>query len=171
MSQTLTLRELTEEARALDLLVDMDYGEWLPEHEALAQELAGKLALKGDGYGDYVYDQTMRIAMLHVEEKRLSARRKALEAGVDRLKRYAALALEAMGRDKIVGDRFTVSLAKNPARVVVHDDVVPSLLPPEYVRTIPAKCEPDLAAIKDALKIGVVLDWAHLESSYSVRVR
>jgi hypothetical protein len=76
--QTLTLRELAEEARALDALVDIETGEWTDEHEALAQELAGKLALKGDRYGDYVDDQEVRAAALKTEEQRRAARPKAL---------------------------------------------------------------------------------------------
>ena len=171
MAETLTLRELASEALALDALVAMDEGEWTDEHEQMAQELAGQLALKGDGYGDYLHDQETRAAALKAEEQRLAAKRKAIENNVARVKRYAALALQAMDRPKVEGERWTVALAKNPPRVVLRDDVVPALLPPGFQRTIPAKVEPDLNAIKDALKLGEELEWARLETTMTVRVR
>lgn len=169
--QTLTLRDLCEEARALDGMITLDLGEWTDDTEALFQELAGQLAAKGDGYGDFLADQTARAATLKTEEQRLASRRRAIEAGLDRLKRYAALALETMGRDRVEGERWTLTRQKNPPRVVLAEDVVADFLPPAFRRVIPAKVEPDLNAIKDALKLGDVLDFARLESTYTVRVR
>jgi hypothetical protein len=171
VTETLTMQELADEAAALDAIIAMDEGEYSDDTEALEQELAAKLATKGDGYGDWLADRTARAAALKAEEQRLAARRKAMEAQVDRVKRYAAHALERMGRTKIEGDRWTLSLAKNPPRVVLDDTVVPSLLPPGFQRVIPAKVEVDLNAVKDALKLGDSLEWARLETTYSVRVR
>jgi len=171
VTETLTMQDLADEAAALDALTAMDAGEWTDEHEALEQELAGKLAAKGDGYGDWLADRTARAALLKAEEQRLAARRKTIEAQVERVKRYAAHALERMGRTKIDGERWTVSLAKNPPRVVLAGDVVPALLPPGFQRVVPAQVEVDLNAVKEALKLGDSLEWARLETTYSVRVR
>jgi hypothetical protein len=171
MSDTLTMQELADEAAALDALVGYDDGEWTADHEALEQELAAQLAVKGDRYGDWLRDRETRSAALKAEEQRLAARRKTLEAQVERVRRYAAHALERMGRPKIEGARWTLSLAKNPPRVVLDDTVVPALLPPGFQRVIPAKVEVDLTAVKEALKLGDSLEWARLETTYSVRVR
>lgn len=171
MTETLTLQELADEAIALDALIGMDEGEYTDDTEALERELAEKLATKGDGYGDFMRDRETRIAALKGEEQRLAARRKTLENQMVRVKLYAARALQRMDRSKVEGERWTLSLAKNPARVVLADDVLPELLPPGFQRVIPAKVEPDLNAIKDALKLGDELDFARLETTYTVRVR
>jgi hypothetical protein len=171
MRETLTMQELADEAAALDAIIAMDEGEWTEDTEALEQELAARLASKGDSYGDWLRDRETRAAALKAEEQRLAARRKTLEVQVERVKRYAALALERMGRPKIEGARWTLSLAKNPPRVVLDDTVVPALLPAAYQRVIPAKVEVDLNAVKEALKLGDELDWARLDTTYSVRVR
>jgi hypothetical protein len=171
MAQTLTMQELADEAAALDAIIAMDEGDYTEDTEALEQELAAKLATKGDGYGDWLRDRETRAAALKAEEQRLAARRKTLENQVERVKRYAAHALERMGRTKIEGERWTLSLAKNPPRVVLDDSVVPALLPPGFQRLIPAKVEVDMVAVKEALKLGDSLEWARLETTYSVRVR
>jgi hypothetical protein len=171
VTETLTMQELADEAAALDALVALDQGEWTDAHEALEQELAGKLAAKGDSYGDWLADRTARAALLKAEEQRLARRRKAIEGQVERVKRYAAHALDRMGRTTIEGERWTVALAKNPPRVVLDATVVPELLPPGFQRVVPAKVEVDLVAVKEALKLGDLLDWARLETTYSVRVR
>lgn len=168
---TLTLRELAEEAIALEALVDIETGEWTDEHEALAQQLAAKLATKGDAYGDYLHDQQTRAAALKAEEQRLANKRKAIEAGIERLSRYAAQALQAMDRPKVEGERWTVALTKHPPRVVLDETAMPDTLPPGFVRVVPERREPDLVAIKEALKLGESLEWARLEQTYTVRVR
>jgi hypothetical protein len=165
------LQDLADEALALDALIGMDEGESTEDPEARERRLAAQLAMKSDGYGDWIADREARALALKVEELRLAARRKALDNQVARVRRYAAQAMERMGRTKVEGTRWTLSLAKNPPRVVLADDVLPELLPPGFQRVIPAKVEVDLVAIKEALKLGDSLEFATLETTYSVRVR
>jgi len=171
VSETLTMQELADEAAALDALVALDEGEWTEDHEALERELVAKLTAKGDGYGDWLKDRETRAQALRAEEVRLATRRRVMEAQVDRVKRYAAHALERMGRTKIEGERWTLSLAKNPPRVVMDETVVPALLPPGFQRVVPERVEIDRDAVREALKLGDSLEWARLETTYSVRVR
>lgn len=171
MTETLTLQDLADEAIALDAIIGMDEGEYSEDTEALERDLAEKLATKGDAYGDFMRDRETKIGALKAEEQRLAARRRTLENQVARVKLYAAHALQRMNRTKVEGERWTLSLAKNPPRVVLADDVLPELLPPGFQRVIPAKVEADVNAIKDALKLGDSLDFARLETTYSVRVR
>jgi hypothetical protein len=165
------MQELADEAAALDALVALDEGEWTEDHEALERELVAKLTAKGDGYGDWLKDRETRAQALRAEEVRLATRRRVMEAQVDRVKRYAAHALERMGRTKIEGERWTLSLAKNPPRVVMDETVVPALLPPGFQRVVPERVEIDRDAVREALKLGDSLEWARLETTYSVRVR
>jgi hypothetical protein len=171
VTETLTLQDLAGEAIALDAIIGMDEGEYTEDTETLERELAEKLAAKGDGYGDFMRERETRIAALKAEEQRLAARRRAMENQLVRVKLYASHALQRMDRAKVEGQRWTLSLAKNPPRVVLADDVLPELMPPGFQRVIPAKVEADVNAIKEALKLGEELDFARLETTYTVRVR
>lgn len=169
--ETLTLRELGEEERALYALSAMDDGEWSDEAEALERDLAGRLALKADGYGSYVADQTARAAAIKEEEQRLAKRRKAIENRLARLKAYAAETLHFMGKTKVEGELYTLTVQATPPRAVLNDDVLPSNLPPGFVRVIPEKVEPNMAEILSALKDGAELPFARMERGLTLRVR
>jgi hypothetical protein len=164
----LHLYELAEEQLALDALVQMDEGEWTPEHEQLAQELTEKLVAKADGFAMYVRGVEALCGAIRAEEERLAARRKARENRVAALKRYALQALERMGRPKIEGTLFTLARQRGKDAVVVH--VGPEQLPAEYVRTVPATITVDKTALYTALKAGVAVDGAELQPTFFLRV-
>lgn len=168
--ETLTMRELADEARALDDLVWADDGEWTDEHEALAQELAGRLAAKGDGYGDYLQEIATRADALKAEEQRLAAARKRLEAHAARLKRHAAFALRAMGRDRVEGERWTLRVQANPPRVEFCDGFAVEFLAKHLVRRREV-VEADKVQIKEALKRGEDVPGARLVTDITLRVR
>lgn len=166
---SLHLYDLAEEAVALDDLLAMDDGEWTDEAEALATELAGKLAGKADAFGGYLRGLEAQDEALAAEIARLTARRRAVIARTAKLKQYGLLALQRMDRPKVAGDLFTLAVQNNPPSVnilVGTDD-----LPPQYVRIIPEQREPDKTAIRDALKRGETIDWATLTVTQSLRVR
>lgn len=166
---SLHLYDLAEEAVALDDLLAMDDGEWTDEAEALATELAGKLAGKADAFGGYLRGLEAQDEALAAEIARLTARRRAVIARTAKLKQYGLLALQRMERPKVTGDLFTLAVQNNPPSVnilVGTDD-----LPPQYVRIIPEQREPDKTAIRDALKRGETIDGATLTVTQSLRVR
>lgn len=169
-AQSITLRQLAEEAAALDALVDMDEGEWTDQHEALEKELVERLVKKADGYGDFLATQAARAALLKAEEERLARRRRAIEGQVKRLKRNAAWALQYAGTDRLDGDYWRVKVISTPPRLVLADDLFPESLPREFVREVPARLEFAKDEIKRALKAGVVVEGASLESDFTVRV-
>jgi hypothetical protein len=169
-AQSITLRQLSEEAAALDALVDMDEGEWTDDHEALEKELAAKLVKKADGYGDFLATQNARIALLKAEEERLARRRRAIEAQVKRLKRNAAWALQHAGLDRVEGEYWRLKVSPTPPKLVLADDLFPESLPSEFVRVVPATLEFAKAEIKRALQAGTKIPGASLESDFTVRV-
>jgi len=154
---------------ALDSLSTKDEGEWTEEHEQLAQELAGQLASKADAFGGYLKTLEARASAIKGEEVRLATRRKAVENHVQRLKTYALLALEHMGKQKVEGTLFTLALAKNPPSVKVN--VAASELGEEYVRVIPEQREPDKQKLLTALKAGHEVPGVELVQGTSLRVR
>jgi len=166
---SLHLYDLAEEAVALDDLLAMDDGEWTDEAEALATELAGKLATKADAFGGYLRGLEAQDEALAAEITRLTARRRAVIARTAKLKQYGLLALQRMERPKVAGDLFTLAVQNNPSSVTLT--VGADALPPQYVRVIPEQREPDKTAIRDALKRGETIDGATLTTTQSLRVR
>lgn len=166
---SLHLYDLAEEAVALDDLLAMDDGEWTDEAEALATELAGKLATKADAFGGYLRGLEAQDETLAAEIARLTARRRAVITRTAKLKQYGLLALQRMERPKVAGDLFTLAVQNNPPAVTLT--VGADALPPQYVRIIPEQREPDKTAIRDALKRGETIDGAALTTTQSLRVR
>jgi hypothetical protein len=166
---SLHLYDLAEEAVALDDLLAMDDGEWTDEAEALATELAGKLATKADAFGGYLRGLEAQDETLAAEIARLTARRRAVITRTAKLKQYGLLALQRMERAKLAGDLFTLAVQNNPPSVTLT--VGADALPPQYVRVIPEQREPDKTAIRDALKRGETIDGATLTTTQSLRVR
>jgi len=167
--QTLTLYELAEERVALDALIAMDEGEWTDEAANLADELAGKLALKADAFGGFVREMEANASAIKEEETRLASRRKSIEGKRDWLMRRALFALQTMGRNRVEGSLFTLAVQNNPPSVQV--DVLPGALPAAFVRIIPQTLEADKSAIKAALKAGEIIDGCSLVQAQSLRIK
>jgi len=167
--QTLTLYELAEERVALDELIAMDEGEWTDEAANLADELAGKLALKADAFGGFVREMEANASAIKEEETRLASRRKSIEGKRDWLMRRALFALQTMGRNRVEGSLFTLAVQKNNPAVTVT--VLPGALPKDFVRVIPESYEPDKAALSIALKAGAIIEGATLTRTVSLRIR
>lgn len=167
----LTLYELTEEQRALDALVDMDEGEWSDEAEELFARLVEQMATKADDTGRYIRTREALAANIKLEEQRLAARRKAIEHHIKRLKEYIVFSLDRMGRDKIEGDMFTLSVQNNAPAAKAGPDADVSLLPELLTRYIPASFAPDMSAILAALKAGEDVPGYTLERGKHLRIR
>lgn len=169
-THTLSLYDLSDEALALDALTAMDDGEWTPEADALHTGLMDQLIVKADAFGGYVKDLEAREEMIAAEIARLAARRKALENRLKWMTTYAAVALQRMGRPKIVGTLFTLAIQKNNPSL--HITVLADALAAEYVRVKPEQREPDKKALLDAVKAGAKIDGVELApDTYHLRIR
>ena len=166
---SLSLYDLSEEARALDDIAAMDDGEWTPEHEALAVALMEQLVGKADDFGGYYRDLEAREAVLDAEIKRLQDRKKRVASRLAWMKAYGSHVLQRLGRPRIEGTRFTLALQNNPPRVDVTS--LPDALPSEFVRVIPETREPDKTALAKALKAGQEIPGVALVQTQSLRVR
>lgn len=147
------LHEVTADCLALEALLLENGGEWSPEVEELIQEMQGNKETKVDGYAALIRDWESDADRWGEEEKRVAARRKALENAAARLKARLAEQLTAMGDTEVITPRFKVALQANAPNVEVLVGV--DRLPKEFVREIPpvpAKMEVDRAAILEALK-------------------
>jgi hypothetical protein len=169
MSKTLTLRDLADEALALDALVWMDEGDWTDDTQALYEEQAAKLASKADGFGTYVRSLEGHADIIKAEVERLQSTAKRLTGHADALKRYALLHMERMGTTEIAGDLHTLKIQKNPPSVQVT--VLPDALPAEFVRVIPEQREADKKALLTALKGGAAIDGVTLTQTTRLVIR
>ena len=93
-----------------------------------------------------------------------------IEAQIERFESYVLRAMKKNGFEKLPGEAFQVSLRKSSSiattRQPTADDALSDL--GRFVRT-KITYEWDKAAIKDALKAGNDLDFAHVDQSTSVQ--
>ena len=117
----------------------------------------------------YIKNLDSDIAGLKEEEKRIKAKRQALENGKERLKALMLRAQKASGEKKLQCGTFTTTLQANPERVVMDEPLIENI-PEEYLKF--KEPEVNLSKIKEDIKAGKDLSaLAHLERTQSVRVR
>lgn len=127
-----------------------------------------ELNIKLENYCKFIKNLEADIAGLKEEEKRLAARRKTMENTIERAKAAMQWAMNAAGEKKVKGNLFTISLQANPEKVVLETEDV-NLIPSHYVRY--KEPEIDKAKVKEDLKAGVELSFAHLEQTEGLRIR
>jgi len=88
---------------------------------------------------------------IRTEEKRLAARRKALEGKCTWLTVYIAQGMRAHGDSEIKAGTFSLKFRKGLGRVEITD---PALIPQEYIDMIPKVRTCDInAALKDGYEV------------------
>lgn len=102
-------------------------------------------------------------------EAQMSARRKAIEARADGLRRYLLACMQQTGIQKIESPYFRLAVRDNPAAVDVFDA---KQLPAEFMRQPePPPPAPDKSAIKEALKAGRDVPGARLTQGQRLEVK
>ena len=76
--------------------------------------------------------------------------------------------MKAVGKKKIETDLFTFRIQRNPASVVM-DEAYLENIPKEYL--IPQEPKLDRAKIREDLKAGKELEFAHLVQTESLRIK
>ena len=149
----------------LDLLED----ESIPAEmvRAALKEVEGSIEDKSENVVKLIKSIEADIKALKEEEQKLYNRRKVLESKKDNLKDYLESTLKAIGKQKLKGGIFTLSIQKNAPRLIIEDY---KAIPEEYITTetttIVFKDE-----VKEALKNGIEVPGAKLESTESLRIR
>lgn len=92
------------------------------------------------------------LAFLEAEESALKARRLAGERALERLKAYIVDTMQQVGSKRLDGQAWSLRLQQNPPSVDVG--VPAGSLPEDCQRVIPARVEPDKAAIGRKLREG-----------------
>lgn len=129
--------------------------------------LSGELEVKAQSVAYMVRNLEVTAAAIKQHEMEQAARRKAIENRAESLRAYLANCMESTGIEKIEGPGVKLSFRKSSAVVIDGADLIPA----EYMRqpeTPPPS--PDKKAIGDAIKAGVEVPGAHVESRRSLQI-
>lgn len=160
-----TLYELTSDYLAvLEMMDDPDVDPQVIQDTL--EGIDGEIEIKADGYAKVIRELDGRAKALKAEEDRLALRRKTIENNMKNTKERLQSAMMACGKTKFKTDLFSFGIQKNPPSLVVDDE---SQIPPKY--WIPQDPVVDKTAIKEALKAGEEIAFAHLEQGESLRIR
>lgn len=164
----MTLYELTADyMRLLELAEDPDVD---PEVIADTLEgLGGEIEDKADSYATVIATLQSDYDMLLEESGRLLKRRSALSDNIEKIKETLQKAMVATGKTRFRTAKFSFSVQKNPASVVMDTDDV-ERIPVKYL--VPQEPKVNKTQIKQDLKNGIELPGiAHLEQGESLRIK
>ena len=162
-----TLFEVAANYRALaEKLHDTDLDDKTIE-DTLESE-SGDLVEKLTNIGFVIRNIDAEVAAMKDAEEKISARRKAKENRIARLKAYALANMLATGKTKIESPYFVISLRNNPESVVIDAE---SQIPADYMREIPASYSPDRILIKKAIQDGYEVPGCHLTRTQSLQIK
>ena len=163
-----SIYELTAEYLALmEMAEDPDVDE-----EAFLgslESIEGELEDKADNYAKVMRMLDGDALAIREEERRLKARREAIEKNIKRMKSALQLAMQTTGKTKFKTTLFSFSIRKNPPSVVIDTDNVRDFPDAFIIESEPVL---DKKALKDALKAGEdMTGLCHLEQSESLSIR
>lgn len=161
------LYELTSKRQELlDLIAAMD-SEDLELSDAVGDTLEAldeAIQDKAEAVASFIFSLQADSAALKQEEQRLSERRRLNDAKVERMKTYLADMLEDADIDRIKGLKYTIGFRKSEKVQVTNVDALPE-------RFLRVKREPNLTALKDALKAGQAFDGVSLTTNKNLSIR
>ena len=159
------LYELTEMYQNISNLIEED-----ADNETLEKaldEITDNIQIKAENMAKLIKSIEGNINALKDEEKRLQAKRKALENKVVNIKEYLENQLKAMGLKKVQGNLFTVSIQKNPQSVnILNEDLIP-----EQFKKVVTTTKIDRKELLAALKEGQEIEGAEIKQTESLRIR
>jgi hypothetical protein len=133
--------------------------------------LEGELVEKGKAVTAFCLNLDAEIEAIISAEKRISARRKAMENKRDRLKEYLKQNMARCGISEIKANdgSFVARLYIGRDESVVIDDE--SAIPMDFKREIPASYEPEKMLIKKAINDGLVVPGAHIDKKDRLEIK
>lgn len=162
----MTLYQISQEHRALaDALQDMELDE-----QTIADTLEAESSLveKSQSVAFVIRNMETFAAAVKAEADAMAERAKRVQKRADSIKTYLHNCMNLAGVQKIEHPQFTISIRKNPESVQIFEE---KLLPPDYLREIPASYAPDKALIKQAIKDGHEVPGAKLTRTESLQIK
>ena len=168
MTNSLKLYQITEQYKQIEALEDSD--DLPPEliRDTL-ESLEGDFKDKSIAIGKFIRNLSAGAAAKESEAEQIYQAAVRLRKREESVKAWLLYNMQVTGINKIESPWFTLSIRKNPEAVKIADG---ALLPAEFmVVPEPPPPRPDKAAIKAALKLGVVIDGAWLEQGEHLSIK
>ena len=165
-------RYVTEEG---DIIEDLDAyrNAYLTAWFDSLTALEGEFNEKAENVAVYIKNLTADINEMKAEEKRLKSRRVSAENQVERMKKYLINSMQAIGVKKISMPRARITLRLNAESVVVENEKALIDWAMRHDETILKYQEPEpkKTDIKELLRMGQQIPYAHLERKESVTIK
>jgi hypothetical protein len=146
-----TLFDIAREYRSdVEKLGDLD----LPDDviSDTLEGMSGELTVKARNVAAFAADLDTTAAAMKEAEKRMKARREAVERRAERLRHYLLSGMQYAGIERIDGPDFCLRIKQNPPAVEVFE---PGLVPADYMKQPdPPPATVDKALVKQAIKDG-----------------
>ena len=142
-------------------------GELTPEIETQLQISKSDLQNKSVSYSFVIKQLESDILQIESEVKRLNDLKKARSKTVERLEETLKNAMILFDVQKIESPLVTISLRNSESVEVLHL----ALLPDEFKKTSIPVVSADKAAIKEAIKEGIVVQGAILKKNQSIQIK
>ena len=160
------LYEYTEQYKqALTTLNDSDLP--IEAIQDTLEGMKGEIKLKGKDVGAFIKTLEADATAIKEAEKKMMARRKAIEAKTEWLRNYLVTNMVETGIKSISCPYFEIKTRKNPASLIIGDE---SLIPDEY-KTTKTVTVIQNAAIKQDLKDGKEVAGAYLHNKTSLVIK
>lgn len=163
MSKSLTLYQMSEDfTRYMEAETDEEIA------SALADITAGQIEVKVQSYCEFIASLDGFAEQCKTESDRIAKVAKTAANKAARIREHMKECMLIADINKLSAGTFTVSLAKNPGKLIIDDATV---IPAQYLTYIPASTVPNNAEIKEALKAGEEVKGAHIETGTSLRIK
>ena len=131
----------------------------------------GEIEIKLDSYGIVANELQTDVAKIDMEIKRLTEKKKRINANIDRMKDAVMYAMDLLEKRKVQGEHFTWQIQKNGGKVpLIIDEDFPVISLPEEYQLWDVKANKD--AIRKDLEAGKELPYARLgERGESLRLK
>ncbi len=161
---TKTLTQIRETNRLIESILESDDGLITPEIEAMMNEVALAEPEKIDSYYHIMKRIEAEESYLKDREAELRSARKALENNRERLKNNLKFHMEQTQQTEVSGNEYRFKLAGSKPRLVIDESKVPDQYKVEVIERVIQKDR-----IKEDLDMGIAVEGASLEASYSLR--
>lgn len=132
------------------------------------EKVFGDIQKKGESICQFMTTLSGDIELYKAEERRIAARRKALENNLEWMKTYLTENMTRLQLDKIKAGTFTITLQDTTPSVVVDDE---QAIPPRFFVIIPETKQLDKRMLSAAIKNGEDIQGPHLEQKKTIRIR
>lgn len=161
-----TLYELTDDFLKLLTLAE-DENEDIEVILSTIEGVDYEIELKAEGYAKVIKELEARAEAIKKEEDRLAGMCETIANNIKRMKVTLQQSMEVTGKTKFKTDLFSFNIQNNPPSLVLDKGIED--IPDKYLIPQPAKV--DNVKVKELLKTGESLDFAHLSVSKSLRIR